>query len=599
MLKSDQQGFLIGEVLDVSKAMLEGQRAGLQVLSRIDANVAAMIQGPRRVSRPRTTDPATFFSNAPAIEPAPRRSSPLIRPAGPVSSTPPVTPSRDSKGRFVKGAGGNGPGPDKPGPSERPAPDEARSSGENRIVEAIKEAAAQSSDRMDPMIEAAKEVWEPMGRGWRASFGQAAEKKKERWYRRILNAISGKKREGEDRSSGGGGGSGLLSGVVAGVTTRIAGLIGAIPAVIARVFAPVAAVWAAWEVGKWIGEKINEWLVSSGVQAKLFEWIDGMRSGWSSLVDRISSTWDGLTELWKTNVKEPVVSAIDTAKAAVGSAYDAGLGLIRGGSKTFSDGASAANSWVESRTGIDVASSARNVARTAGGALGSLIGRHEGSYDSFNRGRAGDSRGASIDFSSMTVDEILAAQSLPKNDPKRLFAVGKYQVVPKTMKEAVSSLGIKGSERFTPELQEKIFKDYLVGKKRRAVSEFLSGKSNDIDSAVLALSKEFASVQDPRTGKGYYDGIAGNKASISADAVRAALLKDRSAAVGAAPGLSLPSVRMSMLRPIGEAPDVAYPGGSGGDAPPVSIRFPDQIGQNVSDRSIAHITTGGLGSGGG
>lgn len=354
MLKSDQQGFLIGEVLDVSKAMLKGQEHGLESLGRIES----LLRRPGRLGAQRTR---SVVIDAIPAEPVGRRSPVLLNTSG--AAIPLLSPSaasrsqaapsgvggvatRDDRGRFVKRDGTGSPAGKKgPGAEPRaPAPDEARSSsGENRIVEAIKETAANSTDRMDPMIEAAKEVWEPLGRGWRASFGQNAERKKERWYKRIWQALTRKKGDGQDQAVASGSSSGLLSGIAAGITSRLAGLAGMIPAILARVFAPVAAAWAAWEVGQWIGGKINDWLVSSGLQDKLFAWVDSMRAGWASMMDRLSKTWED-------NVSKPAKKAVAATVDAAGRAYDGGVDLLKGAATSFSDGAAATNSWIEQKT---------------------------------------------------------------------------------------------------------------------------------------------------------------------------------------------------------------------------------------------------------
>jgi peptidoglycan hydrolase-like protein with peptidoglycan-binding domain len=159
-------------------------------------------------------------------------------------------------------------------------------------------------------------------------------------------------------------------------------------------------------------------------------------------------------------------------------------------------------------------------------ALGALISSGEGNYNSFNRGRAGDAGGKEIDFSKMTVAEVMRRQDLPSGNPDRLFAVGKYQVIPGTMEEAVKALKIDPNQKFTPQLQERIFADYLIDEKRPAVRDYITGKTGPegLGKAQLALAQEFASVADPRTGKSYYDGdSAGNSASISAKQVGDAL----------------------------------------------------------------------------
>ena len=160
--------------------------------------------------------------------------------------------------------------------------------------------------------------------------------------------------------------------------------------------------------------------------------------------------------------------------------------------------------------------------------LGNLIARGEGGYNSFNRGVAGDARGAQIDFSQMTVAEVMRRQSLPGNDPERLFAVGKYQFTPGTLKGAIDTTGVDKNAKFTPQLQEKLFADYLIDEKRPSVKAYITGKASGpaaLESAQHALALEFASVGDPRKGgRGAYDGdSAGNKASTTPESVAAAL----------------------------------------------------------------------------
>lgn len=149
------------------------------------------------------------------------------------------------------------------------------------------------------------------------------------------------------------------------------------------------------------------------------------------------------------------------------------------------------------------------------GSVSQTIAKHEGDYGSFNRGNAGDSMGKQIDFSKMTISEVMAAQSLPRNHPDRLFAVGKYQIIPSTMKEAVKSLKISGNEKFTPELQEKIFLEHLTAKKRPQIEGFIKGRHNNLGAASIAGSLEWASIEHGRSGKSYYDKTGNNRAGTS------------------------------------------------------------------------------------
>jgi hypothetical protein len=168
----------------------------------------------------------------------------------------------------------------------------------------------------------------------------------------------------------------------------------------------------------------------------------------------------------------------------------------------------------------------------AGGELGELIRKGESgkhTYGAFNRGNAGDSVKQPIDFSQMTLASIMKLQALPKRDPNRLFAIGKYQFIPVTLKGAVSALGKSPSEKLTHQLQEEFFRNYLVAKKRPAVQKYVTGKTANLAAAQLALAFEFASVARPDTGRSNYGGVAGNAASIKAKETAEALNRERAA----------------------------------------------------------------------
>jgi hypothetical protein len=137
-------------------------------------------------------------------------------------------------------------------------------------------------------------------------------------------------------------------------------------------------------------------------------------------------------------------------------------------------------------------------------------------------------------LTEMTLDEVSAWQRTSKIAGG---AAGKYQIVRGTLNEAKNKLGLKGDEKFTPELQDKIFSEFLIGNKkvgREKLSAYLSGQSDDLMSAQLQLSQEFASIpvpfdvqrpkgaggaKDPggfvKKGQSYYEGFNGNKASKS------------------------------------------------------------------------------------
>ena len=115
----------------------------------------------------------------------------------------------------------------------------------------------------------------------------------------------------------------------------------------------------------------------------------------------------------------------------------------------------------------------------------------------------------------MTLDEIIkSSEERDGNDKDRVFAAGRYQIITPTLKASMKKMGLKGDEKFTPELQDRIFKETLVP---QSVNDYLSGKTTDKEKAQIDLAKVWRSFADPRTGKTYADSGAGaNHASISA-----------------------------------------------------------------------------------
>ncbi|UZB30233.1 XVIPCD domain-containing protein [Xanthomonas phaseoli] len=168
--------------------------------------------------------------------------------------------------------------------------------------------------------------------------------------------------------------------------------------------------------------------------------------------------------------------------------------------------------------------------------LADLIQRGESGRDNYNAYNRGTYVGADgrehirgstgpLDFSGMTVGEVMDSQALPRGDEDRLFAVGRYQVIPSTMKDAVNKLCLERSQEFTPELQDQVFSDYLITHKKSAVRNYITDASgSSLNSAQKALAQEWASIADPGTGKSYYDKPGGsNHASITSAETEQAL----------------------------------------------------------------------------
>jgi hypothetical protein len=124
-----------------------------------------------------------------------------------------------------------------------------------------------------------------------------------------------------------------------------------------------------------------------------------------------------------------------------------------------------------------------------------------------------------------TVSQIIALQ----NGPENLFAVGKYQTIPGTLKSAATALGLLDS-LFDQATQEKIG-DRLMLTSRPRLGSYLKGTNEgtvtDLENAVQDLGQEFASFPiitkggtkygDVTTGTGnkaYYGGSGPNPDSV-------------------------------------------------------------------------------------
>ena len=141
-----------------------------------------------------------------------------------------------------------------------------------------------------------------------------------------------------------------------------------------------------------------------------------------------------------------------------------------------------------------------------------LIANEEGGYDSINRGYAGDTPGGmksltGSSLASYTVAEVMGFQN------GTVYAVGRYQFIPSTLKAAVSYSDVSFQDKFTSEVQDRLMAS-LVLHKRPEVGSWLRGEHDDLWAATTGLAKEWASIEY-LNGRGYYDGLGGNRASIS------------------------------------------------------------------------------------
>jgi hypothetical protein len=150
-----------------------------------------------------------------------------------------------------------------------------------------------------------------------------------------------------------------------------------------------------------------------------------------------------------------------------------------------------------------------------------LLRSGEGSFNSVNRGRAGDTPGGRADLTKMTIGQVMALQKAGI-----ISAAGAYQFIQGTLAFAMQRAGLQGNAPFSPFNQHRLAIALLTNGQGPALAAYLLGKTNDIRAALTDISREWASLQGPG-GRGAYDGRNDNRASIPTHRVAAALLSVR------------------------------------------------------------------------
>lgn len=139
--------------------------------------------------------------------------------------------------------------------------------------------------------------------------------------------------------------------------------------------------------------------------------------------------------------------------------------------------------------------------------LAQILGIGEGNYESYNTGTKGVP-GGGVGHSYInrlpgtvtgkTINQILATDSLSGTDRNRMNTTGAYQIKIGTLELAKRKLKLTGEERFTPELQDRIFTDFLISKAGGGrLAAFINKGQGTVDDAQYAAAKEWASVAVP------------------------------------------------------------------------------------------------------
>lgn len=134
-----------------------------------------------------------------------------------------------------------------------------------------------------------------------------------------------------------------------------------------------------------------------------------------------------------------------------------------------------------------------------GVAEGSRPGYWEGNPYDLTLGRGKYTKGLPP-VSTLTVGEVKKIQSNMVKVGAMSSAVGKYQFISKTLRHLQTQIGFKDSDIFSAELQDQMALKLL---ERRGLRKFIKGDIS-LNTFMKNISKEWASLPNPDTGRSYY-----------------------------------------------------------------------------------------------
>ena len=105
---------------------------------------------------------------------------------------------------------------------------------------------------------------------------------------------------------------------------------------------------------------------------------------------------------------------------------------------------------------------------------------------------------AENNIENLTLTEHIRRNDLGPDEPQRLFAVGKYQIIPKTAEAAFKGLGLSPDTKYSKDVQDAMF-EWIINIKRKEIGKYLRGEPDgDRNKAIRAFAAEFASGGIPK-----------------------------------------------------------------------------------------------------
>lgn len=348
-LKSDKDGFLIGEGEGIRFRSLADAYGVLKGIKSDTKAIVSMLKGARvRQSIPRVSSRAPEVVASPgrrpavaaAAAPARAESSRSGRSAPRGVAAAPATPQRDSRGRFIA-SGKAKPGKGGKGGEQGDQDDKESSSGRRglfrRVAEAMKVGAKEAAvagtngtEQVDPSLMAAKEIKDAVapvagviGKVGGALFGSGDQEEKRQakinakeqerrnlpWYKRFHKLLA----KNQVVAAGGAqSGGGMLAGLGRMLLPLILPLLAVVGAGVAGTF-----------IGKWINDKFGtkiQDMIAGASELASSTW-GAIKEKWTAVTDSVSSAFTAAGEKWDS-ITTRLGETIDALKGALGGAVD-------------------------------------------------------------------------------------------------------------------------------------------------------------------------------------------------------------------------------------------------------------------------------------
>ena len=549
------------------------------------------------------------------------------------ASTAPVKPGgRDGKGRFVRKQGGEG----SKDPQEMPSDKDSRGLKGlgDRIAGALN--GAGSMEEADPAVKAFSEIAQPLARGYfKLAGGDKDERQKTGWFRKIFGELrmfraeetgyakaAGKSLKALEEKPEAGGAESGNGGILRTALNGIKGALPAVAMVLGSLVAAMAPLLAMLKVTQWAADTTHD-------EERVDALNEGAAKPAKEALQTVGIDSDKRVEERRADTLEKRDGEYSKEQAARAAFKPAGL---KPGSREFEDafyrdqqakdaaaaeqakknpvrrGWEAAKGWVLGQTS-KIFESGKGGAGTVSTGKGDHGGASYGTYQlSSAKGRVQeflkDSKyGAQFEGLKPGSPEFNAKwKEVAKNDPafgdeqhdfiKRTH----YDLAMKSLKRSGINLSGKGAA-----VQDSLWSTSVHLGPEGAASAFKKAtKGRDVsqmtDADIVTAVQDYKLANNDRLFAKSSPAVrAGTASRAVAEKSRLLALANSAQAPVMASMPMTPTVRAPSIPTAADAPPVVVPLTSGSKPQPVIVaQAPADVGQDLRDRRIAHIATGGV-----